>query len=165
MEVELSKRDPIASYARKATATRRVGKGKRCACGEKRPEALIAGSNPMICIECERKREGKTTMDKSHGAGEANSPATTSVPANDHSAELNVAQYDWPKQTLQNPDGDPLLAAAGCVRGFVDNIIYYVKKFLLWIPEMLESLSRHLKEKLGDKWWVGTALEQFVPER
>ena len=56
-------------------------------------------------------------------------------------------------------------SCAGCVRGFVDNIAYYIKKRLLWIPEMLESLSNHLKEKLGDKWWVGTALEQFAPER
>jgi len=98
-------------------------------------------------------------------AGEANNSATIPTPANDHIAELNAAQYDWPKQTLENSDGCPLLAAAGCVRGFIDYLYYIVDKFLVWIPEMLELLSAFLKDKLGPKWWVGTKLEKFATRR
>ena len=79
-------------------------------------------------------------------------------------AELNVAQHDWPKETLENKERNPVLAAAGCVRGFVDRVIYLLKKLLLWIPEMLEALNKFLCQKLGPKWWVGTELEQFVPK-
>ena len=71
------------------------------------------------------------------------------MPVNDHRAELSVAQHDWPKQTLQNPDGSPLLRGAACVRGFIDQFFYLIKKLLLWIPEMLEALDAFLAEKLG----------------
>ena len=103
-------------------------------------------------------------MDDDHPAGRANSRTVLAVPVNDHRAELNVAQYDWPNETLQNPEGCPLLAGAGCIRGFVDRIIYLLKKLVLWIPEMLEQLSAFLKQKLGPKWWVGTELEKYSPK-
>lgn len=60
-------------------------------------------------------------MDDHHVFGKANDPTTiVTVPANDHRAELSVAQQDWPKKTPENPDGSPLLAAAARIRGFVD---------------------------------------------
>lgn len=158
-------RDPIRAHARKAMAARRVGAGARCACGESRPEALIPGSNPTTCARCARERQGLTIMDNHHVAGKPNDPTTIQVPVNDHRAELNTAQYDWPKQTRENPNGSPLLGAAACVRGFVDYIIYLLKKMLLWIPEMLENLDAYLREKLGPKWWINTPLEQFAPNR
>ena len=43
----------------------------------------------------------------------ANSPITVTTPVSDHVAVLNVAQQDWPKTTLENPDRSPLIAAAG----------------------------------------------------
>jgi hypothetical protein len=49
MEKQLPQQDPIAAYARRAQAARRLPKNARCACGESRPEALIAGSKPIIC--------------------------------------------------------------------------------------------------------------------
>ncbi len=163
MPWKLSQPDPSGVYRRKVTAARRVGKNKQCACGEARPEALITGSELTICAECQRKRKGHTIMDDHHPAGKANNPATVPVPANDHRADLSVAQQNWPKPTRENPDGSPLLAAAGCVRGFVDQIIYLVKKLLLWIPEMLEKLDAFLVDARGRQWWLGTPLEQFVP--
>jgi len=102
-------------------------------------------------------------MDKSHTAGVANSPETILVPTNDHIAVLSVAQYCWPIESLQNPEGCLLLAAAGCVRGVIDHLHYLINKFLLWIPEMLEQLSTFLREELGPKWWVNTQLQQFAP--
>src|SRR5713101_5544769 len=158
-------RDPAAAYRRKAVAARLVGKDAACACGEKRPKALIRGSNPITCAECERKRKGEITMDKEHFARKANSPVKVPIPVNDHRAELTEAQQDWPELTRENPDGDPLLAAAACVQGFIDYVVYLIRKGLQWVVKMLEALSAYLKEKLGAKWWIGTPLEQFAPKK
>jgi hypothetical protein len=166
MSNEISQIDPSGAYRRNVTAARRVGKNKKCACGEARPEALIPKSKPTICAKCQRKENRHTIMDKHHFAGEENHWLTVAVPVNDHRADLSVAQYNnWPKQTRENRDGCPLLAAAGCVRGFVDTVVYMIKKGVLWIAEMLERLADLLIEKFGPKWWVGTPIEQFVPNR
>jgi hypothetical protein len=104
-------------------------------------------------------------MDDHHNFGKANDLTTmTPVPVNDHWAELNAAQQDWPRETLRNPDGSPLLAGAARVRGFVDTIVYLIERGLLWIAAMLEALDAFLKDKLGSKWWCGTPLAQFAPE-
>jgi hypothetical protein len=158
------RRDPIAAQIRNDVAARRIG-GRTCTCGEFRPEALIAGSNPMICVKCQRKKRGQSTLDDHHVAGEANRKETIPVPANDHRAQLSVDQYDWSKQTRENPDGSPLLAAAGSIRGFVDTLVYLIEKFILWAADLLEQLDAYLTVELGSKWWVGTELEQFAPKR
>jgi hypothetical protein len=147
------RRDPIIAYRRKATAARRVGKGAQCACGENRPEALIAGSKPRACAACQRKNHGKTTMDRHHIAGRTNSSITILVPVNEHRARLSPAQYDWPKETLENPDGSPLLKIAACIRGFIDTVQYLMDEYLLWIAEFLEWLNAYLQERHGPKWW------------
>ena len=103
-------------------------------------------------------------MDHHHVSGKANSPEDVPTPVNDHRAELSVLQHDWPKETLQNREGCPVLKGAASVRGVIDYVHYLIDKFLLWIPEMLEKLSAFLKEKLGPKWWIGSPLEQFAPE-
>ena len=104
-------------------------------------------------------------MDDHHFAGKSNSPVTVPTPVNDHRAELSTAQQDWRKETRENPDGDPLLAGAACVQGFIDYVVYLIRKGLRWVVEMLEALSEYLKERLGAKWWIGTSLEQFAPKR
>lgn len=73
-----------------------------------------------------------------------------------------MAQYDWPKETLENPKGCPLRAAAGCIRGFIDMICYLIDKLLRWIAEMLELLSAYLVERLGPAWWIDTPVAQFA---
>ena len=103
-------------------------------------------------------------MDNHHVPGKANTSETVPTPVNDHRAELNVAQQDWPKETLRNREGCPVLKGAACVRGVIDYFHYLIDKFLAWIPEMLEMLSAFLKETCGAKWWVGTPLERFAPE-
>jgi hypothetical protein len=87
------------------------------------------------------------------------------VPVNDHRAYLSAAQYNWPKETRENPDGSPLLAGAACIRGSVDTIVYLIQNLLLWVAEMLEMLDAFLVKKLGSKWWANTELEQFKPKR
>jgi hypothetical protein len=165
MSKKLPQRDPISAAQRKATAARRVGQNAQCTyCNETRPEALIANSKPLTCAECQRKSQGKRTVDTHHVAMRANNPATVQVPVNDHRAVLNVAQHGWPKRTRENPDGSPLLAAAGCIRGFMDYLFYLVEKFLHWTAEMLEELDSYLIEKLGPQWWLQTPLKRFVPQ-
>jgi hypothetical protein len=157
--------DPEAAWVRKSKASRRVGIDAKCACGESRPEALLANTKPRMCHECQRREEGKTIMDEHHAFGKSNSPITVSVPANDHRADLSVAQYEWPRKTVENPDGSPLLAAAGTIRGFIDYIHYLIEKGLTWVVRMLELADELLRSSLGPKWWVGTELEQFVPKQ
>jgi len=157
--------DPIKTHARRANAARRVGVGVKCGCGESRPAALIAGRTPAICAECDRKQYGRTAFDSHHVAGRANSPVTIPIPANDHRAELSEPQRLWPTQTLENPDGSPLLAAAACVLGVVDTVRYLFEALLLGIARLLEWLDSYLTQKWGPKWWLGTGLEQFAPMR
>jgi hypothetical protein len=158
-------RDHIRTPARKATAERRVGKGAKCACGESQPEALITGSNPIICAACDREKSGNTPFDDHHPAGRSNCAATLPIWVNDHRAWLSEAQRDWPGDTLENPDGSPLLAIAACSRGYLDTDDYLKRRLLLQNPEVLEKLDAFLVKKFGRKWWVNTELEQFAPRR
>jgi len=164
MPNKLPQRDPITAYTREATAARIVGQ-RQCACGESRPWALIPNSDPTICAECQRKREGKSTEDNHHPAGEANDPATIPTPVNDHRADLSVRQYDWPKETLENREGSPLLARAACIRGYCDTNAYLFEKQLLPHAEFLEVLDDFLTEEFGPAWWNNTELQRFVPRR
>lgn len=156
-------RDSIAAHQREAVAARRFGENAQCACGESRPEVLLAGSRPTICAACDRKRRGKTPIDKHHVAGKSNSAITIPVAVNDHRAWLSADQYDWPKQTLENPTGNPLLIASASLRGYADTTRYLVEALLH--PEMLEELNAFLTEKLGVKWWIGTPLEKYAKRR
>jgi hypothetical protein len=147
MPNKITLRDPEAACVRKATATRRVGLNAQCACGEKRPEALTPKGKGKICPECRRKEEGKTIVDNHHVFAKANSPVAIPTPANDHRAELSVAQYDWPKKTLENREGSPFLAAAGVIRGFIDYIHFLIEKGLAWVVQMLEAADAFLAEQ------------------
>jgi hypothetical protein len=160
----MPQRDPSAAYVRKATAARRVA-DRKCACGESRPQALLPETDPIMCYECQRKRNGKTTNDRHHPAGKSNDPITIPIPVNDHRAELSPAQNDWPKETLENTDGCPLLAGAGSIRGFVDTEAYLQETLLHRRVKMLEALSVFLAERLGPDWWINTEMEQFAPRR
>ena len=164
MSKRLPPRNIKAKYRRDAIAARRVGVGQKCQCGETKPRALIAGSNPMICAKCDRKARGKTPFDDHHIAGKSNSAATIPIPVNDHREELSDAQHDWPKKTLENPGGSPLLKGAAHVRGFVDTVVYLIETFLRWVADMLEFLDTFIEQKLGSNWWKGTTLESFEPK-
>ena len=159
-------RDPIATFEREVRAARRVGEANRCGrCGEDRPLALIPGSNPIICANCQREERGKSPLDDHHPAGQANHPATTPIPANDHHAVLSPKQYEWPPETWKNTSGSPLLAGAACIRGYCETNDYLVADLLLSKVEMLETLDAFLKKKFGPQWWVETEMERFAPKR
>jgi hypothetical protein len=156
-------RDPISAYTRRVTAARCIG-DKKCACGETRPEAFAKGKS-KVCARCKRKRRGHARRDKHHVAGKANDPTTVSIDVNDHRARLTQDQLDWPKETRINPDGSPLLAAAGAIRGFIDTVMYLLEKLLLRHAEILEGIDAYLVRTLGRKWWLKTELKQFSPKR
>lgn len=165
MKRKLPNRDPIAANQRDVIARRRVGENVRCACGESRPNALTKGRDPAICASCDREKNGRTTLDRHHVAGKSNSQVKIPIWVNDHLARLNVDQYDWPKKTLENPNGSPLLAAAASNRGFADTTSYLTETLLLERAEMLEALDVFLEERLGPEWWVGTPLEKYRLKR
>jgi hypothetical protein len=101
-------------------------------------------------------------MDNHHVAGDANRPVTIPVPENDHRAELSTAQYDWRREMLENPDGNPLLKIAARIQGFLDTLFYLMQKLLFAIPEALVLLNQILTDKVGQQWWMGTPLEKFI---
>lgn len=163
MKLSQPQPDPIRKFQREAKAARRAGKNTRCVeCGEARLKALVKGSKPTCCAKCNRKMKGQTTMDKHHPAGRANSKVTVTIPVNDHRAVLSVAQYDWPKATLENPEGCPLIAAAAWIRGFIDTARYLIEELLQHAAGLLEILSTFLDDRLGPQWWLDTPLAQFV---
>lgn len=139
-------RDPIKTYQRDAAARRRVSPGARCACGETRPRTFIPGSEPLICAKCDRMRHGKSLNDNHHPAGEANSPVTLPIPVNDHRSILNVAQYDWPRLTLENPDGNSYRRMAANIRGYVDTQRYLSDTLLFSVIEELEALAEIVEQ-------------------
>ena len=153
MRTQIPSRDPIGKELRRSRAQRRVGPDAKCACGESRPEALIAGSTPMICAECKRKQKGQSVMDHHHVAGRRNHDLTVPVPVNDHRAILTPAMYDWPKETRENPTGSPLLAGAARIRGFCDFVIYLMDEVLLLVAEVFEALHKELVHRFGEHYW------------
>ncbi len=157
-------RDSIASFERESRATRRVGNGSKCRCGEHRPLALIPGSNPVTCASCKRAKEGKSELDNHHPAGKANDETTIPIPTNDHRAQLSPKQYEWPPQTWNNPDGSPLLAGAASMRGYCETDSYLVASLLIPRAEMLEALDEFLTKRLGPNWWKNTEIEKFAPK-
>jgi hypothetical protein len=101
----------------------------------------------VICARCDRKNRGLSVNDKHHPAGAANSAVTIEIPVNDHRAELSAAQYDWPEETLENPDRNPLLLVAASCRGCTDTITYLLNELLLPRVELLEELAKREKER------------------
>lgn len=155
--------DPIGAARRRAVAQRRVGEGTQCACGERRPEALIEGTDPRTCAACQRRARGQSETDAHHVAGRANSPITVPVPVNDHRAELTRAQERWPKATRDNAERSPLLAAAAAIRGFCDQVVYLLERTVLWIADLLEIADDLLRSRLGRQWWKATPVDAYAP--
>jgi hypothetical protein len=156
--------NPIGRERRKAVAARPLGEHGVCvACGEDRPAALITGRLPRLCARCARIRQGKRTVDQHHPAGRANHPLTIPVGVNSHRAELSEDQHDWPRSTLENTNGDPLLARAACVRGYISTATYLME-ILEW-PEFLEALSDALTKRHGRLWWkkLGLSVPRWPP--
>jgi hypothetical protein len=119
----------------------------------------------MNCEECDRRKNDHTIFDNHHVAGKANHALTIPIRANDHNAILSEAQRAWPRDTRENHDSSPLLAGAGCIRGFIDTAKYLMEHLLLWIAEFLEKLDALLRLQLGPKWWNRQEFDEFTNRR
>jgi hypothetical protein len=148
MPRKLPPHNSLAAYRRNAIAARRIGTGRKCRCGESRPEALIPGSSPAICAKCDRKSRKRKPVDDHHVFGKTNSPLTMSIPVNDHRAELSVAQQAWPPKTLENKRRSQSLADAAKIRGFIDTVEYLMHEHLLPVAERRERFDTIEARKL-----------------
>lgn len=122
-------------------------------CGETCP-FMLTGVDPTIrCYEHELLRLGRSWLEEHHPPGRHNDPAKGELPGNDHRVLSELAAR-WPRDTLRNPDGSPLLRAAALVRGWED-MLYLVMVLLAWVPLYLEQLDAKLREEIGPRWWDG----------
>lgn len=143
--------DPIAAWLRETRAARRVGRRAACACGEARPFALITGRSPPICFRCERLARGREPYEDNHVFGKRNSALMIRYPTNDHRAVFNVKQLDWTPESLENPNGDPLLEALARFHGLDNNVVHMLSDCIAFAPKL-----KHVQELLvavhGSNW-------------
>jgi hypothetical protein len=123
-----------------------------CGCGETDPFALTGMTPNIVCYECQAVARGHPWVEDQHPAGRANLDVTVAMPGNDHRI-VDDRKHDWPRDTLRNPDGSPLLQAAACLRGWVDTLRLIIDRTVVWIPVFLETLDTWLRQMLGEKWW------------
>jgi hypothetical protein len=121
-------------------------------CEEHDPFALSGVHPDLVCDEHLADELGHSWMQDHHLAGKANDAVTAPVPGNDH-RQLSARQQLWPRDTLRNPDGSPLLRAAAALRGWLDILRLIIEKTVGWVPPLLESLDQALRDKLGPVWW------------
>jgi hypothetical protein len=125
----------------------------RCAeCGEAEPFALTGRYPNIRCYECQARTRGHPWVEQQHPQGQANGPATVPIPGNDHRV-VDDRKHDWPRETLRNPDGSPLLRAAAALRGWLNTLELIVERTVGWIPAFLETLDRWLTQQYGPQWW------------
>ncbi len=154
-----SKWDAIARESKKRD---RFGQYAACdGCGEPDPRAFHQNRqerkdandiDAVRCAECRLLAHGKVPIERHHPAGRANDPVTVPIPANDH-AVLSDLQLAWPRDTLRNPDGSPLLKAAASLRGWLDVLRLILEHTVGWIPAFLEWLDAALRAYAGPRWW------------
>lgn len=120
-------------------------------CDEICPFMLTGVGPEILCYEHELLRLSRPWLERHHPAGRRNHPAKFAMPGNDHRV-LSELQLRWPRETLRNPDGSPLLEAAALVRGYLD-LLYLVMVLTAVVPLYLEQLDALLRRKIGPRWW------------
>ena len=147
----MRRRKTIGGWLRATRAQRRVGHASACACGEARPFALISGRSPPICYRCERLAHGRSPYELNHVFGQHNSDLAIRYPVNDHRAVFSVKQLDWTPETLENPNGDVLLAGIARFHGLNDNTAQMLADCIAFAPQL-----KHVQELLvtiyGPDW-------------
>jgi hypothetical protein len=121
-------------------------------CDETCPLALTGVEPDIYCYEHDLLRRGRPWLEAHHPLGWHNDPRTVDAPANDHRV-LSDLQLPWPRETLRNPDGSPLLRAAAAIRGWLDVLWLVITRSVGWVPEFLEELDAWLRERVGPRWW------------
>jgi hypothetical protein len=122
---------------------------------------LIRRSRPKRCLKCYAIAKGRKNTEGHHLGGAANSPIIVETPVKDHRT-LSEAQYEWRPGTLDNPDGSPLTAIAGCLRGVADFIGELITAFIIRLAEAAEDIDAWLREQHG-LWWKGGPFDGWQP--
>lgn len=125
-----------------------------CRCGESDPFALTGAGPTITCYECQNVAAGRPRVEQQHVQGRHNGPDTVPMLGNDHRVADAFKGLDWPETTLRNPDADPLVRAAGYLRGWLDLLDVIIHRTVGWIPLFLENLAAWLVGRLGPTWWV-----------
>ena len=151
----MRERKTIGGWLRATRAQRRVGHAAACACGEARPFALISGRSPPICYRCERLAHGRSPCEHNHVFGQHNSGLTIRYPVNDHRAVFSVKQLDWTPETLENPNGDVLLAGIARFHGLNDNTAQMLADCIAFAPQlnMSKNCSSRSTGRTGFRRW------------
>jgi hypothetical protein len=121
-------------------------------CDETDPLALYLVSGSLLCYEHLAERHGRGWTEAHHWAGRRNDEQTDAIPANDHRV-LSELQTSWPRETLRNADGSPLLQAAAAIRGWLDLLTLLIARVAGWVPPFLEWLDVALRASIGERWW------------
>ncbi len=144
--------DEIRSIGRRARRAEKFPPDARCqSCGVSSPIVLVEGSDPLTCYQCQARANGKSGLEADHFAGAANSPISFLLPANIHRI-YSDEQQDWPRTTLENRGGDPLLRIAALVRGWL-GYLRIILNALEHVPVALEVLNNALIDVHGPRWW------------
>jgi len=121
-------------------------------CTEVDPFALTGVAPDILCREHEAEDRGCNPIEDHHVAGRHNDPLTVPALGNDHGA-LSELQALWPRETLRNPRGSPLLGMAAWVRGWLDIHRVIIDRAVGRIPDGLERLDAVLTKQGGPRWW------------
>ncbi len=123
-------------------------------CAETDPFALTGVDGDILCAEHAADAEERSWTHGHHVPGRANDPEDVmDIPANDHAVVTWKYQPYWPRETLRNPEGSPLLRAAASVRGWLDLLRLVIERTVGWVPAVLEHLDAWLREEAGPRWW------------
>jgi hypothetical protein len=154
--------DPLG--AKREAAYQRLGiRTPHCTqCAEADPLALTGAEPDILCYECRALAAGRSPIEQNHPAGQHNDPNTTPIPGNDHRV-FSAYQSSWPRDTLRNPEGSPLLRAAAALRGWLDTLRLILERTVGWVPAFLETLDGWLGQQLGPRWWDGFEWEGGAP--
>jgi hypothetical protein len=121
-------------------------------CTETDPFALTGAHPDILCREHLADNLGNSWTEDHHPPGQHNDPFNGPLPANDHGV-VSELQGLWPRDTLRNPDGSPLLRAAAALRGWLTILRLIIERTVGWIPPALEELNRLLIKRIGPRWW------------
>ena len=121
-------------------------------CNETDPRALTSVYPTIVCYEHAQLARGRAWVEEDHLSGRHNDSTTAPLPGNDHRVRSEM-QIVWPRETLRNPDGSPLLQAAASLRGWLDVLRLMLERTVGWIPAFLEALDAWLRTRLGGRWW------------
>ena len=117
-------------------------------CKETDPLALT-GTHPRSIATSTMLVKRRPWLEAHHPSGRQMIRSTVEIPGNEHRVLSELQNATWPRETLRNPDGSPLLRAAAAIRGWLDLLWVVMHRTVGWVPASLEVLDAWLRERVG----------------